>query len=195
MKKVIKLILFLLIIIISTVFYKIYFVKKITPENQTVIENDIKETTNIDTQNNLIKNLKYEVKLDQDNEYIITSDLSEITYQNNVETVKMNKVMALFIDKTNLPIKITSDKAIYNNSNYNTQFSQNVRIEYLDNVILSDSIELNFTENIIKINQNVKYNGSYGSIFADNININLITKKIEIYMENKSDNVEIYTKK
>ena len=33
----------------------------------------------------LIKNLKYEIKLNQDNQYIITSDLSEITYENNIE--------------------------------------------------------------------------------------------------------------
>ena len=192
MKKVIQLILFLFVVIISIIFYKLYLGEKPKQDNQVIMETEPSKT---DTKNNLIKNLKYEVKLDQNSEYIITSDLSEITYENNVETVKMNKVMALFIDKTNIPIKITSDKAIYNNFNYNTKFYQNVKIEYLDNVILSDIIELNFTDNLITINQNVKYNGSQGSIFADIIKINLITKKIEIYMDNKSDNVEIYTKK
>ena len=57
------------------------------------------------TENNLIKNLKYEVTLDQDNQYIITSNLSEITYENNIEVVKMQTVKAIFKDKTNMKIR------------------------------------------------------------------------------------------
>ena len=45
-------------------------------------------------------------------------------YVDNVEIVKMQKVEAKFINEENLPLKITSDKANYNNSNYNTEFSE-----------------------------------------------------------------------
>ena len=132
MKKVIQLILFSFLIIISIIFYKIYFVAKEQPK----VEIDIQEEQQVpNTENNLIKNLKYEVKLDQDNQYIITSDLSEITYENNFEVVKMQNVTAIFIDQSNIPIIVTSDNAIYNNSNYNTKFYDNVRIEYLNNFI------------------------------------------------------------
>ena len=94
MKKVIQLILFSFLIIISIIFYKIYFVEKEQPK----VEIDIQEEQQVpNTENNLIKNLKYEVKLDQDNQYIITSDLSEITYENNFEVVKMQNVTAIFI--------------------------------------------------------------------------------------------------
>ena len=151
-----------------------------------------KELSN-QTQNNLIKNLKYEVKLDQDNQYMITADFSEITYDNNVELVKMQKVIAIFIDKNNIPLTIISDRAIYNNSNYNTNFKNNVRIEYLDNVILADKMDLNFDKNMITIFDNVNYNGSQGTILTDVIKIDLITKKIDIYMNNTKDNVEIKT--
>ena len=96
MKKVIQLILFSFLIIISIIFYKIYFVAKEQPK----VEIDIQEEQQVpNTENNLIKNLKYEVKLDQDNQYIITSDLSEITYENNFEVVKMQNVTAIFIDQ------------------------------------------------------------------------------------------------
>tara|TARA_B110001450_G_C17602606_1_gene473649 strand:- start:507 stop:1082 length:576 start_codon:yes stop_codon:yes gene_type:complete len=191
MKKVIQLILFLFLIIISIIFYKIYFGKNEQPKVNINIQEE-QSTTN--SENNLIKNLKYEVKLDQDNQYIITSDLSEITYENNVEIVQMQNVVAIFIDQTNIPLIVTSDQAIYNNSNYNTKFNKNVRVEYLDNFILSDNMDLDFNNNLITINQNVEYNGTQGTIIADNVKIDLITKKIEIYMDNTNDNVEITTK-
>ena len=189
-KRIIQLILLLITIIISTIFYIIYFSEnKKTPLKKNTSN---KELSN-QTQNNLIKNLRYEIKLDQDNQYLITADFSEITYDNNVELVKMQKVIAIFIDKNNIPLTIISDRAIYNNSNYNTNFKENVRIEYLDNVILADKMDLNFDKNMITIFDNVNYNGSQGTISTDVIKIDLITKKIDIYMNNTKDNVEIKT--
>ena len=154
MKKFIQLILFLFLIIISIIFYKIYFDNTKEPSTVSKIQNDNSLTN---TENNLIKNLKYEIKLNQDNQYIITSDLSEITYENNIEIVKMQNVEAIFIDQTNIPIIVTSDQAIYNNSSYNTKFNKNVKIKYLDNLILSDYMGLDFNNNLITINKNVKY--------------------------------------
>ena len=191
MKNAIQLILFSFLVIISIIFYKIYFKQNEKPKVEINVQEE-KLITN--SENNLIQNLKYEVKLDEDNQYIITSDLSEITYEDNIEIVKMQKVTAIFIDKTNIPLVVASDQAIYNNSNYNTKFNQNVRIEYLDNVILSDYMDLNFKDNLITINENVKYSGIQGTIIADNIKIDLITKKIEIYMDDTNDNVEVATK-
>jgi hypothetical protein len=191
MKKVIKLVLFLLLIIISIIFYKVYFGEN----KKSKIKVDISEEQQITSpENNLIKNLKYEVKLDGQNQYIITSDLSEIVYEGGKEVVKMQKVIAILIDQKNIPLIITSELATYNNFNYNTKFNQNVRIEYLDNIILSDKMDFDFNNNLIKIYQNVKYDGIQGNIIADNIEIDLITKKIEIYMSNINDNVEVTAK-
>ena len=134
------------------------------------------------------------MRLDKVNQYIISSDLSEITYENNIEVVKMQKVIAIFIDKSNIPLTITSDNAVYNSSNYNTSFSNNIRIEYLDNLIFSDKMNLNFINNTILIFENVKYDGLQGVVNADNIKIDLITKKIEIYMDSNKDKVEVTTK-
>ena len=191
MKKAIQLILFLILIIISIIFYKIY----LNEDTKPIVDLKTQENQNdIVTENNLIKNLKYEVKLDQNNEYIITSDLSEITYENNIEIVRMQNVEAIFIDQSNIPLIVTSNQAIYNNSNYNTKFIENVRVEYLNNVILSENMDLDFSNNFIKITENVNYSGVQGTINADNIKINLITKKIQIYMNDSNDNVKITTK-
>ena len=191
MKRIIQLILFSIIILTSLIFYQTYL-KEIEKTSKIIdkTQNKIIE----ENQNNLIQNLKYEVRLDQNNQYIITSDLSEITYENDIEIVKMQKVTAIFIDGKNIPLTITSDKAIYNNSNYNTNFSDNIQIEYLNNVILSDKMDLDFNNNVINIFGNVQYDGIQGSVKTDNIKINLITKKIDIYMDKYNKNVEVITK-
>ena len=193
MKRVIQLVLFLILILISIIVYLVYFSENEKVQIKTnIIKSD--QSSN-QTKNNVIKNLKYEVTFDQNSQYIITADLSEITYDNNVELVTMQKVIAIFIDKNNIPLIITSDKAIYNNSNYNTNFSENIQIEYMDNTILADYMDLDFSNDIIKIYENITYKGNQGTIKTDNIMIDLITKKIDIYMTNKKDNVEVITSK
>ena len=192
MKKVIKLILFLLLIIISIIFYKIY----LSENTKSKIEVDISEEGQAaNPENNLIKNLKYEVKLNKNNQYAITSDLSEITYEDGEEIVKMQKVTAILLNQKNIPLIITSELATYNNFNYNTKFNQNVRVEYLNNIILSDKLEFDYNNNLITIYENVEYDGIQGNIIADNIKIDLFTRKIEIYMFNIDNNVEVTTKK
>ena len=188
MKKIIQLGLFFFILVSLFVFYKTYFYKN--EENQNLTKTSDNELIR-KTENNFIKNLKYEIRLNKNNYYKITSKESEITYVNSVEIVKMYEVKAVFIDQNNLPLMITSKKAVYNNSNYNTNFREDVQIEYLDNKIFSDKMDLNFQNNIIKIFQNVRYVGAEGKLESDNIELNLITKEVNVYMDNGTDNVQI----
>ena len=192
MKRIIQIIIFLFIISIIIIFYKVYFVKDIKLQPQ-FIENQIKLSGQ--SENNLIKNLKYEINLDENKKYIIRSELSEIAYEQDNEIVTMEKVFAVFIDETNIPLTVTSDKAIYDSSTYNTNFSENVQIEYLDSLIYSDRMDLDINKNIISIYDKVQYEGLYGIVNADNVRIDLITKKIEIYMNKNKDKVEVITKK
>lgn len=188
MNRIIQLSLLCIIIITIFIFNRTYFSKN----QKIIVDTDIpKDQLNKETENNLIKNLKYEVNLDKNNQYIITSNLSEISYVNDVELVKMQNVKAIILDQNNVPLTIESDYALYNNSNYNTDFSDNVQIEYMNNRIFSDKINLNFKNNIVKIFQNVRYIGVEGTVKSDNIKINLLTKKVEIYMDDKNDNVEL----
>ena len=198
MKKFAQLILILLIVVISVFFYNKYFrvneVTEIEKKIEPIIETS-EENNSIESKNNLIKNLRYDVNLENNTKYNISSDLSEIIYINNIEYVRMQNVVAVFIDKNNIPIIIKAKKALFNNSTYNTQFDQNVEITYLDNLINSDELDLNFNENIASIYNNVVYEGNHGRIKTDNIVINLVTKKIEIFMNNKKNKVKIISKK
>ena len=198
MKKIIQLILSLSLVIMAIVFYKVYFssnnksqVFKELSEENSEINNQEKSTSEM---SNLIRNLSYDVTFDGDKQYSITADLSELTYENNVEIVYMQKVTAIFINENNVPLIITSDKATYNNSSYDTNFSENVRVEYIDNLINSEKLDISFAENIITIYDNVKYHGSSGTLNTDNVKIDLITKNINIYMDNKEKKVEVVSK-
>ena len=189
MKKLIQLLLFLLMPLMGFLFYINYFEsgKKIKENKLNDIKNELPSN---ESDGNLIKNLKYNVNFDNNTQYIIMSDFSEITYENNTEIVKMSNVTATFVDKNGIPLVITSDSAIYNGSNYNTNFDKNVRVNYIDNVILSDNLDLKFNENIIKIYNNVVYEGIQGIIKSDNVIFDLITKNMKVFMKNSKDKVE-----
>ncbi len=186
-KKIIQLSLFFLLVLISIIFYKSYF-QNISEKK---IEKKVEKEILIENQNNLIKNLRYNVNFDNNTQYFITAELSELFYQETSEFVKMQKVIAKFINEENIPLVIESDNAIYNNTNYNTKFSNNVKITYLGNLITAENLDLNFSKNIITIQNNVVYEGVQGLLKADNIKINLITKKIEIFMNDSKNKVKI----
>ncbi len=130
MKRVIQLILFLILIIIIVLFYFKYFKIDEKVDTQEIINDEkveIQETINPETstdqtENNLIKNLSYEVAIGKNDNYKITSDLSEITYKSDTsEVVNMQGVTAIIIDNNQIPIEVSSDLAKYNNSNYESK--------------------------------------------------------------------------
>jgi len=192
MKKTLQIILLLSLIFLIYFFYKTHFgeEKNITIKHETI---DKLSTDKID--NNLIKNLEYDININENNNYNLTSESSEIFYQDGFETVKMRQVKGVFTSKDSEPIIITSDFAAYNNKNYNTTFERNIKIRYIDNVIYGEILILDFEKNNITISNNVKYDGPNGVLFTDNILIDLITKKIDIFMDKSDKKVIINSKK
>ena len=50
----------------------------------------------------------------------------------------------------------------------------------MDNIILSEKLDINFKENLISVYDNIVYDGKEGRVKADNMIINLLTKEIDI---------------
>ena len=103
----------------------------------------------------------------------------------------MEKVSATFEDKNNRKIFITCDDAKFNSKNYNTNFWDNIKVRYKDNMIKADNLDFNFLENNILLYNKVVYIGKSGKIQTDNINIDLITKNIELFMDDNKKKVII----
>ena len=120
MKKLIQLFIFLLLIIISFSFY-FNFLK--TNKTSDLKEIELKKNSSLlESDNNLIKNLEYNVTFDNNTKYTITAELSELKYEDDIEIVEMQFVTAIFNDKDGIPLIVTSKNASYNNLNYNTSF-------------------------------------------------------------------------
>ena len=110
MKKLIQLSIFLILILVSLLFYFNFlktnkvsnFEKNELNVNSSLVEND----------NNLIKNLEYSVTFDNNTKYTITAELSELKYENDIEIVEMQYVTAIYNDKEGIPLIITSKNAI-----------------------------------------------------------------------------------
>ena len=186
MIKIIQLILFSSVIILFFLFFNRDFSK-----NKVVIEETAPININDQVENNQIKDLKYEISLANGRKYIIYSDLSKVNKNNEIEIIDMEGVKAIFLDEKNTALKISSEKAKFNNFNYYTNFFKNVKIQYLDNIIYSDKLNIDFANNEILILDNVKYIGKNSNFITDNIKIDLISNNIYSYMNSKNDKMII----
>ncbi len=182
-------------IFIGNVFYSKYFNTEKTKETKITIDNKILEQTKTNSKNqnqdNVIKNLRYNVDLIDSGKYEIKSDFSEVTIMDDAEIVKMRNVTAIFTDVNENKLYIRSDFAEFNSKNYNTSFKNNIKISYLDHVINSKYLDFDFIKNKILVHENVEYHGSNGQFQTDNIKIDLLTKNVEIFMNEKNKNIKI----
>lgn len=177
-KRVIQLLLIIFLITICLVFFKTYLA------NEKVVKTNNKtETIRYQTEsNNIVRDLAYEVNIDKDRKYLITSKISEINNETEYELIKMGNVVARFTNKDLKEVLIKSDKAIYNNYNNNTNFSGNVEINYNSNLILSQKIDLDFQKKQILIHGDVKLIGNNINMSTDNIKIDLLKNELEVFM-------------
>jgi hypothetical protein len=195
-KKIAQFLILFTTILLIIFFFKFYLtiedknsIEKKTNKNNQDVNDQV-----IDSDNSIIKGLKYEINLNKNNKYSITSNFNKIKYINNEEVVDMKEVTAVYVDKNNLPITITSDEAIYNNSTFNTIFKKNVKIDYQSNIITSNIINLDFKRDEINISENVKYFNEYGLMIADEIKIDLISKELFVYMKDAGKKVKFISK-
>ena len=180
---------FIFLIIIATSFFFIYshFFQK-EKNNQTVnLEAEEKTSTN----SNIIKDIKYSSKDLKGNEYIILADEGEIDLDNSdIIFLKNVKAFINLIEK-NETITVVSDFGKYNTINYDTIFSQNVKIQYLNNAIIGDYLDFSMKKNLLIISKNVVYTNPTNILKADVIELDTITKNTKIFMHNSRDKVNI----
>ena len=196
------------LILLSIVFFSFFYIYKFyfkTKDNIKIDQSDIvqnnssddinnnKSDFDIDNQNNLIKNLSYFSKDNLGNEYIIESKYSELNLD-NVDIISMESVNAKIIMANSKPIYVTSNFAKYNNENYETTFTDNVLIVYLDNKIRCEKFHISIKNNFANVTDNVIYENPNGILIADTIEIDLITKNSKIFMIDKSKKVMILNK-
>ena len=186
-KIIIQVFLFLLIIIISVIFFKFYF-----KSTNLTKEYDSKINNSDSNQNNLMNNIKYVAADKIGNEYIIKSKFAEFD-PNQPNLILMEKVEGVIQFTNSSPILITSDKAIYNKLNHDTKFFENVLAVYDDHKISSQNLELFFDKNLASISKKIIYKNLNTELRADRIEIDLVTKNSKILMDKKTKKVKVIT--
>lgn len=178
--------LFAIIIILTYSFYKTYF----NQEPISKVPRNIKDESVSENKSNMIHNIEYNTKDDEGNSYIIKSKKGEFNLE-DPDLILMKDVTAVISIANSTPIKIYSDNAIYNKSNYNTSFYDNVLVNYMVHNIASDNLDLLLEKNLATFSNNIIYKNLNTELEADKIEIDLITKKSKIFMDNKSKKVKI----
>ena len=91
-------------------------------------------------------------------------------------------------------INIQSDYGKYNINNYDTIFSKNVIIKYLNNKITGEYLDFSLRRNLMIISKKVTYSNLDNVLKADVIEMNLKTKDTKIFMYEKEKKVNIKSK-
>ena len=166
----------------------IIFLKYSKEESVTKIEEEVLEEP---YKSNIMKDVSYSSKDAKENEYIVNASIGEIDYD-KPNIIYLTNVRA-FIKLTNSnDVTITSDFGKYNTNNFDTIFSKNVEINYLDNKITGEYLDFSIGRNSMIISKKVVYTNIENILKADVVEINVTTKdtKIFMYKDNKKVNIK-----
>jgi hypothetical protein len=187
MKK--KIIIFVIFFLIISLFF--FYLKKTNVQEATKIEEKTLETDTYSS--NLLKEVYYSSKDAKGNEYIIQASQGEIDY-NQANIVYLTSVKGLIKLKNSTNIEITSEYGKYNSENFDTIFSKDVTINYLDNEISGEYLDFSIKRDSMIISRNVVYTNLENILKADVIEINISNKNTKIFMFKNNKKVNIKSK-
>jgi lipopolysaccharide assembly outer membrane protein LptD (OstA) len=166
-----------LLIIIFFFYYEYFFLKK-----ETIYLTNKNQNINVPgSGNNLIKSLEYLSTDENGNKYLINAEYGEISGAEDGIILMTNVTSRIDLFERDT-VYLTSDFAKYNTFNLDTNFSKNVILQYTGHKITSENIDLSFKKNFAWVYKNIVYKSSANQIFADKLEIDLLTKDSRIFM-------------
>jgi len=177
---------FLVILVILLVIYSIFFNKneELVKINEAEIDNKV---------DNKILDLKYNAIDEDGNSYIIESNAGKVS-EKEKNILMLEKVTGVIKIKNSEDIIILSDFANYNKTTLDTYFYDNVRLTYDGHSIVSNELFMNYIDKNINIRNDVRYKGLNNKLYADIVEIDLVTKFSKIYMLDKQKKVKVELK-
>lgn len=190
-KTLIQLLLLLILFLIIFFTSKEYFFTKNTIKEiniSTSLNQEKKITSDEDLDekniNNEIINLTYE-KFDKDNKTYLIKAKKGILNNDKPNIVNMEIVEASLTYLDNEKLIIYSDQAVFNKQNFQTKFSNNVKLIYQQQRLESDTLEFLIDEDVAIFKDNVRYYNKNLEAFGDTIIIDLLTKEVDIKSNNQ----------
>ena len=163
--------------------------KELIEEKKEIVQEEIESS-------NLIKDVEYKSKDSSGNVYILKASEGTIDQSNN-NIIYLTSIKAIIELEGYNSIDISSNFGKYSIDNFDTIFSKNVIIEYLDNIIIGEYLEFSLSKSLMTISRNVVFKNDKSSLKADVIEVDIKTKdiKISMYEENKKINIKSLNKK
>ena len=186
MKKKIILSTFFIIIVFSVSYF--FYSKSTYKKNLVEIEKkNLIEEKNIELveekieSSNIIQDVSYSAKDAKGNEYFLKASEGTID-QNQSNFIFLKSVEAIINLKDYELIEISSNFGKYNINNYDTIFSKNVIISYLDNKIKGDYLDFFLFKKLMIVSKDVIIKNNKNSLRADVIEVDIETKNLKIFM-------------
>ena len=193
LKTLIQIFLSILTISITILFFFKYFYNVQEPAELIDVKKDVGQIISKETTQDIIKDLRFENTDINGNKFLLEAKYGEINTE-EVDVLNLQDVKGIIYLVNKSPINIYSDFAKYNKKNFETIFYSNVKINYEENSIKSDNLQISLDKNLASINGNVIYNNSEVVSYADNIEFNLLSGNVIINMFDKEDNIKINRK-
>ena len=182
---------FVFLIITISVISTYFIYKKFTEEKniENINSSLIEENT---YSSNTLNEVNYRSKDTKGNEYIINAIKGEIDVK-NPDIIFLTDVTAVINLNNSDKINIKSDFGKYNTKNFDTIFSKNVIIKYLDNKVIGEYLDFSLERNLMVISRNIVYTNLENIVSADVLEMNIKTKDTKIYMYEDKKKVNIKT--
>ena len=174
----IQIFLTILVLIILIFVYQKYF-KREFDENVAV-----NKDKNTNEENNLV-NIVYESIDKEGRKYIITAETGNFK-EEEPDLIYMTTVEAKIFLLDGSVIYIDSLNADYNTMNYDTKFYNEVKLNFLENNIFCNNLNIFFKDNLIEAFNDLNYKNLDIIMFADKIEIDLLTNNSKIYNFNEN---------
>ena len=187
-----KIVIIILAILLLSIFCIFIYLNKPTKETASKVDATVSEERSYSS--NIIENVKYTSRDTKGNEYTITALKGEIDIKDS-NIIFLQSVKAIIKLKNSNEILILSDFGKYNINNFDTIFSKNVLIDYLDKKIECEYLDFSISRNTMIISNNVVYQDLENTLVTDVIEINIETKETKFYMYDKNKKINIINEK
>jgi len=182
-----KLLFFLIFFLMIAYFFHLKSKKEVQSTKESIeLKEEVKNS-------NIIKNIRHVSKDMEGNEYIIEAVQGEIDLTNS-EIMFLENVTATIKPIDTSHIIITSDFGKYNIQTYDSNFSKNVIINYLNNKITAEYLDFSINNNLMTISENVIYTNDENILKADIAEMDIKTKDTKIFMYKDYKKVNIQSK-
>ena len=173
----------------SLIFFSYYNqnvkVSDIKIEESKKISKD-KKTDELKNQN-LFENIEYNGVDLNGNRYQIKSKVADFD-SDNPSLIRMKVMNSIFYFKDGTTLNVVGDYGTYNNKTNDMIFRDNIVALYLNHKLIADNLDYFNVKGLINLYGNVKSESKEGNVEADNAEIDLKKKTIDL---NMFDNNEV----